>query len=124
VRKARGWIAGPVIDFNYDALKHWLLLREKRHALISYERLAERTESVIANLMVDLGLVFEYQQLEWQSEVKHNLSGNEMRRRDSGKGIALDASYQRELGASQQKLVDFFTLPGRFFNRLDSKSQL
>jgi hypothetical protein len=123
VRKRRNWVAGPAVDYNYSALRHWAYLRGREHSLVRYEELAADPRGVVGALMARLGLGLEEQQLsQWAEMEQHNLSGNGMRRSGSDSTITPDTAYRRDLPAAKRWAIDAVTWPGKLFTRLEERA--
>ena len=70
-------------------------------------------EQVLGALMRQLGLSFDPRQLEWASQVRHNVGGNGMRRSNSSE-LKLDEKWRNEFSLMQKLAIDAGTLLGRY----------
>ena len=89
------------------------LVRNRPHAVIHYEGLVKHPEPTLQSLMQQLGLSFDSRQLEWASQIRHNVGGNGMRRRDKSE-LKLDERWRGYWSLPQRLVIDAATLPGRF----------
>jgi Sulfotransferase family len=89
------------------------LVRDRPHSVVRYEQLVRNPEQVLATLMEELGLSFDPRQLEWASEVRHNVGGNGMRRCRSSE-LKLDEKWRKHFNLLQKLAIDAGTLPGRY----------
>ena len=91
----------------YDLVKH------RPHSLVRYEELVSSPEQVLGALMRELGLSFDPRQLDWASQVRHNVGGNGMRRTSSSE-LKLDDKWRDEFTLLQKLAIDAGTLFGRY----------
>ena len=91
----------------YDLVKH------RPHSLVRYEELVGSPEQVLGALMRELGLSFDPRQLDWASQVRHNVGGNGMRRTSSSE-LKLDDKWRGEFTLLQKLAIDAGTLFGRY----------
>jgi hypothetical protein len=91
----------------YDLVKH------RPHSVVRYEDLVRNPEQVLGALMRELGLSFDPRQLEWASQVRHNVGGNGMRRTSSSE-LKLDEKWRDEFTLLQKLAIDAGTLLGRY----------
>jgi Sulfotransferase family len=91
----------------YDLVKH------RPHSVVRYEQLVRAPEQVLNGLMRDLGLSYDPQQLEWASQVRHNVGGNGMRRSRSSE-LKLDEKWRDHFTLLQKLTIDAGTLLGRY----------
>ena len=91
----------------YDLVKH------RPHSVVRYEQLVRSPEQVLTVLMEDLSLSFDPRQLEWASQVRHNVGGNGMRRSRSSE-LQLDEKWRDHLTLLQKLTIDAGTLLGRY----------
>jgi len=64
-------------------------------------------------LMQRIGSSFDPRQLQWASEVRHNVGGYGMRRRQSSE-LKLDERWRLHFYLPQKLGIDVGTLPGRY----------
>lgn len=93
--------------------KIYHLVRNRPHAIIHYEQLVEHPERTLDLLMRQLGLSFDRRQLQWASQVRHNVGGNGMRRHKTSE-LKLDDRWRARWTFPQRLVIDAATLPGRF----------
>ena len=93
--------------------KIYQIVSKRPHAVIHYEELVKRPEPTLQSLMQRFGLSFDPVQLEWASQVRHNVGGNGMRRRDTSV-LKLDERWREYWSLPQRLVIDAATLPGRF----------
>jgi hypothetical protein len=91
----------------YDLVKH------RPHSVVRYEELVRSPEQVLGALMRELGLSFYPRQLEWASQVRHNVGGNGMRRSNSSE-LKLDEKWRDEFTLVQKLAIDAGTFLGRY----------
>ena len=91
----------------YDLVKH------RPHSVVRYEELVRSPEQVLGALMQQLGLSFDPRQLDWASQVRHNVGGNGMRRTNSSE-LKLDDKWRDEFTLLQKLAIDAGTLFGRY----------
>jgi hypothetical protein len=89
------------------------LVKDRPHSVVRYEELVRSPERVLGSLMSQLGLSFDRQQLEWASQVRHNVGGNAMRRSHSSE-LKLDETWRDHLTLLQKLAIDAGTLLGRY----------
>ena len=89
------------------------LVRDRPHSVVRYEQLVRSPEPVLTALMGDLGLPFDPRQLEWASQIRHNVGGNGMRRSQSSE-LKLDEKWRDHLTFLQKVTIDAGTLLGRY----------
>ena len=89
------------------------LVKDRPHSVVRYEELVRNPEQVLNSLMRQLGLSFDRQQLEWASQVRHNVGGNGMRRSHSSE-LKLDEKWRDHLTLLQKLAIDAGTLFGRY----------
>jgi hypothetical protein len=89
------------------------LVKDRPHSVVRYEDLVRNPEQVLGSLMRQLGLSFDRQQLEWASQVRHNVGGNGMRRSHSSE-LKLDEKWRDRLTLLQKLAIDAGTLLGRY----------
>ena len=70
-------------------------------------------EQVLGALMQQLGLSFDPRQLDWASQVRHNVGGNGMRRTNSSE-LKLDDKWRDEFTLLQKLAIDAGTLFGQY----------
>jgi hypothetical protein len=90
----------------YDLVKH------RPHSLVRYEELVRSPEQVLGALMQQLGLSFDPRQLDWASQVRHNVGGNGMRRTNSSE-LKLDDKWRDKFTLLQKLAIDAGTLFSR-----------
>lgn len=83
------------------------------HAVVHYERLVRHPERTLSALMHQIGLEFDPQQLDWASQVRHNVGGNQMRWSEESR-LSLDETWRKELTFTQKFAIDTGTLAGRY----------
>lgn len=83
------------------------------HAVVRYEELALNPETALRALMEKLGLTFNPSQLQWASQERHNVGGNNMRFGKSSE-LMLDDHWRKKLSLAQRLAIKAGTLPGRF----------
>jgi hypothetical protein len=88
-------------------------VKDRPHSVVRYEELVRNPEQVLDSLMRQLGLSFDRQQLEWASQVRHNVGGNGMRRSHSSE-LKLDEKWRDHLTLLQKLAIDAGTLLGRY----------
>ena len=88
-------------------------MKDRPHSVVRYEELVRNPEQVLSSLMRQLGLSFDPQQLEWASQVRHNVGGNGMRRSHSSE-LKLDEKWRDHLTLLQKLAIDAGTLLGRY----------
>ena len=100
---------------NYVATNRRIhkLIKNCPHAVVRYEELVKDPEKVLTPLMQQLGLGFHPLQLEWATQVSHNVSGNRMRRGTSSE-LKLDEKWRDDFSLSQKLVIDASTFPGRY----------
>jgi hypothetical protein len=91
----------------YDLVKH------RQHSVVRYEELVRSPEHVLGGLMRQLDLSFDPRQLDWASQVRHNVGGNGMRRTKSSE-LKLDEKWRDEFSLLQKLAIDAGTLLGRY----------
>ncbi|MGH6824188.1 sulfotransferase [Methyloceanibacter sp.] len=89
------------------------LVKDRPHSVVRYEELVQSPEPVLDQLMRQLGLSFDRQQLEWASQIRHNVGGNGMRRSHSSE-LKLDEKWRDHLTLLQKLAIDAGTLLGRY----------
>jgi hypothetical protein len=89
------------------------LVKQRPHSVVRYEELVRTPERVLGALMQQLGLSFDRGQLEWASQVRHNVGGNGMRRSNSSE-LKLDEKWRNEFTLLQKLAIDAGTLLGRY----------
>jgi hypothetical protein len=89
------------------------LVKHRPHSVVRYEDLVRSPEHVLGALMQQLGLAFDPRQLEWASQVRHNVGGNGMRRSNSSE-LKLDEKWRHEFSLLQKLAIDAGTLLGRY----------
>ena len=89
------------------------LVKNRPHSVVRYEQLVRRPEHVLGLLMRQLGLSFDPRQLDWASQVRHNVGGNGMRRRNSSE-LKLDERWHDHFNLFQKIAIDAGTLLGRY----------
>jgi hypothetical protein len=89
------------------------LVKQRPHSVVRYEELVRTPEQVLGALMQQLGLSFDRRQLEWASQVRHNVGGNGMRRSNSSE-LKLDEKWRNEFTLLQKLAIDAGTLLGRY----------
>lgn len=89
------------------------LVKHRPHAVVRYEDLVRNPEQVLGALMQELGLSFDPRQLDWASQVRHNVGGNGMRRTSSSE-LKLDEKWRDEFTLLQKLAIDAGTLLGRY----------
>ena len=89
------------------------LVKDRPHSVVRYEQLVRRPEQVLGLLMRQLGLSFDPRQLDWASQVRHNVGGNGMRRRNSSE-LKLDERWRDHFNLFQKIAIDAGTLLGRY----------
>jgi len=89
------------------------LVKDRPHSVVRYEELVRNPEQVLDSLMRQLGLSFDRQQLEWASQIRHNVGGNGMRRSHSSE-LKLDEKWRDHLTLLQKLAIDAGTLLGRY----------
>jgi hypothetical protein len=102
------------ICYNYanNYFRTDALLRGRAHLFVRYESLAGSPVRELSRIMVNLGIPFEVEQLDWGRGPRRNIHGNDMRFRAGGP-IRLDRSWRRGLTPLQVLRVVWFTLPVR-----------
>jgi len=83
------------------------------HAVVHYERLVRHPERTLSALMHQIGLEFDPQQLDWASQVRHNVGGNQMRWSEESR-LSLDETWREELTFTQNFAIDTGTRAGRY----------
>ena len=81
------------------------LVKHRPHSVVRYEELVRSPEQVLGALMRQLGLSFDLRQLEWASQVRHNVGGNGMRRSNSSE-LKLDEKWRDEFSLMQKLAVN------------------
>jgi hypothetical protein len=89
------------------------LVKRRSHAVVHYEELAADPGATLTALMPELGLAFHPNQLEWATQVRHNIGGNRMRFGLSSQ-LKRDDQWRDELTLAQKLAIDLGTLPGRY----------
>ena len=89
------------------------LVKHRPHSVVRYEELVRSPEQVLGALMRQLGLSFDLRQLEWASQVRHNVGGNGMRRSNSSE-LKLDEKWRDDFSLMQKLAIDAGTLLGRY----------
>ena len=89
------------------------LVKHRPHSVVRYEELVRSPEQVLGALMRELGLSFDPRQLEWASQVRHNVGGNGMRRSNSSE-LKLDEKWREEFNLLQKLAIDAGTFLGRY----------
>jgi hypothetical protein len=89
------------------------LVSNRPHAVIHYEELVKHPQPTLQSLLQRFGLSFDSRQLEWASQVRHNVGGNGMRRKDASE-LKLDERWREYWNLPQRLVIDATTLPGRF----------
>ena len=88
-------------------------MKDRPHSVVRYEELVRNPEQVLDSLMRQLGLSFDPRQLEWASQVRHNVGGNGMRRSHSSE-LKLDEKWRDHFTLLQKLAIDAGTLLGRY----------
>ena len=91
-------------------------MKDRPHSVVRYEELVRNPEQVLGSLMRQLGLSFDPRQLEWASQMRHNVGGNGMRRSHSSE-LKLDEKWRDEFTLLQKLAIDAGTLLGRYPSR-------
>jgi len=89
------------------------LIKHRPHAVVRYEELALNPERALSPVMQQLGLTFHPLQLQWATQERHNIGGNNMRFGDSSE-LRLDEHWRKKLTLVQKLAIDAGTLPGRY----------
>jgi len=104
---------GPYRHALRYARDTWDMARIAAHAdsiQVRYEALADRPAEWLAEIMPQLGLVYEPEQLDWAALERHNISGNKSRATSSS-AIRTDRSWQNALNVFQQSYITAVTSP-------------
>ena len=86
---------------------------EASSAFVGALRAVRSREQVLGALMQQLGLSFDPRQLDWASQVRHNVGGNGMRRTNSSE-LKLDDKWRDEFTLLQKLAIDAGTLFSRY----------
>jgi hypothetical protein len=89
------------------------LVKNRPHAVVRYEQLVREPERVLGALMAELGLAFDKNQLKWAAQIRHNVGGNGMRRRNSSE-LKLDEKWRDHFNLLQKIIIDAATIWGRY----------
>jgi hypothetical protein len=88
-------------------------IKHYHHAVVRYEELTLKPEKTLSRLMERLGLTFHPLQLQWATQERHNVGGNNMRFGQSSE-LRLDEHWRKKLTLAQRLAIDVGTLPGRY----------
>lgn len=121
VRRRKGQVFRPTVQYSYRSLRLFALLFRRPHLVVRYERLAAEPEAEMRRIMAYLGLAYEPAQVnDWANSEHHNLAGNAVRRAESSE-IGLRESWREEMGWATKAGIDLIAAPGRALNRLKER---
>ncbi|HKJ70836.1 MAG TPA: sulfotransferase [Gammaproteobacteria bacterium] len=121
VRRRKGQVLRPTVQYSYRSLRLFALLFNRPHLVVHYERLAAEPEAELRRIMAYLGLDYEPAQVTaWAEAEHHNLAGNAVRRAASSE-IGLREGWREELGWATRAGIDLIAAPGRALNWLKER---
>lgn len=122
IRRTRQRMLRPALRYCRETIQTAALLRRHPHISVVYEDLVMHPAEQMQKIMEGIGLPFESAQLDWHEPVRHNLSGNAMRRSADSK-IKVDEKWRRELSPGQKLAIMALTAPSVAMIRLAARNK-
>lgn len=109
-RRASQQVMRPALRYCKETIRIMLLLRGMPHLSVRYEDLVRYPAEQLQKIMGWIGVDYEPEQLSWHESVRHNLSGNVMRK-SADSAIRADEKWRNEMNIGQKMLVRTVTAP-------------
>lgn len=110
----------PALRYCRETIQTAHLLQHRPHISVAYEDLVRYPAEQLQSIMKQIGLPFESAQLDWHKPIRHNLSGNAMRR-STDSGIRADEKWRLGLSSGQKAAIMTLTAPSLFMVRLAAR---
>jgi hypothetical protein len=122
IRRTQQRTLRPALRYCKETLQTASLLRRHPHISVVYEDLVRNPGEQMQKIMESVGLPYESTQMDWHKPVRHNLSGNAMRRSQDS-AVRVDEKWRRELGPVQKLAIMALTAPSVAMIRLAARNK-
>jgi Sulfotransferase family len=110
VARRRHQMMRPALRYCRETIRIVRLLNGMPHLSVRYEDLVRQPAEQLRRIMAGIGVAYEPGQLSWHDKVRHNLSGNVMRKSGDG-AIRIDEAWRRNMNIGQKTLIRTLTAP-------------
>jgi hypothetical protein len=122
IRRTHQRTLRPALRYCRETIQTASLLRRHPHISVVYEDVVRNPAEQMQKIMEGIGLPFESAQLDWHKPIRHNLSGNAMRK-SSDSAIRVDEKWRSELGLGQKLAIMALTAPSVAMVRLAARNK-